>query len=725
MNQFNRPVVVIACSFVVLALSACVPMYRVSIHENGTFEPETLEINEGDIVYWTVREVIDEQTVDDIPLATTDAIARIGLPGADETREQTCGAVAGGSSEPVTSIPEVNFSGPKRKGISGIHVLAPQGYGNIETSTSDLTATCNDVLVDPDDDGNVRYGTVRTVTDTVASTLHLLCRKEVRVHSDDGDIIWVPAADETQGHISQVVPSIWDNPDIDGVVLRVRWKDFQRYDDTSASVVTVWDDIDREFRAAIKSGKMISINIHAGVDTPDFIFSDYVSSVDGSTPPESNVEPVRLWDYASESVTPPSCGQDFKLGSPTDPNYIAKIKGLYDALAAHLKEDARFFQVLGYVKVTGLNLFTGEARLPDRCLDPNEGTRHPCVCNTQIWAGADVTQPLSNRYTPMGLYTFYNDVEHQIFTSFMGEKSLNYMLIQAGFPRVLDENNYFRDPDHLGDDRMPGTGDEGPVGGDFPGPFKQTETVLEYGRRGRFAWRGDPTQFFPDDPATGKLFVAQHSALSLHPKDIDPMAQDCSVTPMGGILIPVHVELTDASGKKYHDVYTAGVPELGQAGCPNEWAAEQGYLGQLIGYQTMNTVDDPNEVDSSLWNMMSGSNAAYYEIYENAAWVIDKEKGHGPDAAVLDELGYFSRQGPEYQKNLHQWGQQLHQRREKLAIIYNGYPHMADPYPPAHFHVFSEPLALGEVRDFYYIDPGRCMASSSAQPYGQIQVTGQ
>lgn len=738
MRQFNRRVkTVVVYTLVVLALGACVPTHRITFDENGRINPQTLEINEGEIVYW---DRIDESG-NAAPLRTTDAIARIGLPGTDETREQICGAVAGGSSEPVTSIPEVNFSGPKRKGISGIHVLAPQGYGNIETSTSDLTATCNDVL-DPDDLPNVRYGAVRTVTDTVAGTLHLLCRKEVRVHSDDGGITWEPAADETQGHISQVVPSIWDNPDIDGVVLRVRWKDFQHYDRASASVVTVWDDIDREFREAFKSGKMISINIHAGEDTPDFIFNDYDPDRDPpednvepaclppnpSRPPESNVEPVCLRDYASESVTPPSCGQDFKLGSPTDPNYVAKIEGLYDALAEHVKADARFFQALGYVKVTGLNLFTGEARLPERCLDPSAGSSRPCLCNTEIWANTVYS------YTPAGLYTFYNDIENHIFSAFMGEKSLHYMLIQAGFPRVLDENNYFRDPDHLGDDRTPGTGDEGPVGGGFPGPFQQTENVLEYGRLGRFAQPGDPTNpLYSDDPATGKLFVAQHSGLQIHPMDRDPPDPICPQTeaeiPAG---TPVHDVLPDADGKIYYDIYTSPVyppvvPPLGEqgSGCPNPWAAEQGYLGQLIGFQTMNTVDDPKGVDSSLWNMMSASNAAYYEIYENAAWVIDKEKGHGPDAAVLDDVGYFPRQGTAYQKNLYQWGQQLHERREKLANIYKAYPHMADPYPPAHFHVFSEPLALGEVRDFWYINPGTCMGWDTSQPYGHIRVTGQ
>jgi hypothetical protein len=238
---------------------------------------------------------------------------------------------------------------------------------------------------------------------------------------------------------------------------------------------------------------------------------------------------------------------------------------------------------------------------------------------------------------------------------------------------------------------MDGTDDDGFVGNGFPGPFEQTVNVLEYGRLGRFAHPGSPTNpLWSDDPATGKLFVAQHSGLQIHPMDREPPDPICPQT-------VDHVELTDANGKIYHDVYTAGVPPLGEpgSGCPNPWAAEQGYLEQLIGFQTMNIVDDPNEVDSSLWNMMSASNAAYYEIYENAAWVIDKEKGHGSDAAVLDEDGYFPANGgaggvggPAYQKNLHQWGQQLHERREKLANIYKDYPHMPIPTRPHTFTFF-------------------------------------
>src|SRR5262249_55469910 len=151
-------------------------------------------------------------------------------------------------------------------------------------------------------------------------------------------------------------------------------------------------------------------------------------------PAESNVAPVLVKDYGSDdSGVPANCGAELKLGSPADPNYIAKIQGLYETLAAHFKADERFFQVLGYVKVTGLNLTTGEARLPKRCLDPDaSGVTDACWCNTQRWASA------THGYTPAALYTFYNDVENTILTAFGGEKTLHYMLIQDGFPRVLD-----------------------------------------------------------------------------------------------------------------------------------------------------------------------------------------------------------------------------------------------------------------------------------------------
>lgn len=702
------PMVVIVSA--ALSLSACSPFVR--INADGTFNPQTFEIDEGDTVLWLG---------DGFLFSTTDAIARIGPPDVSHTQDQICGTVAGGPTEAETGIVGADFSGPKRKGISGIHALGPQGYGFIETSHTDQAADCNTVL-DPRNLRDVDYITERR--EWVPPTNYLLCTKRVR----DGKGNWVPAADPDQGGISQVLQSTWDNPDIDGVVLRVRWKDLQ-YDDGS-TIVTDWAPIDREFREALKRGKMVSINIHAGEDTPTFIFTDYDRDPDTrglQQPPESNVVPVELKDYGSDDDTPDKCGPELTLGSPADPNYLAKIEGLYDALATHLKSDARFFQALGYVKVTGMNLTTGEARLPKRCLDPDaSGVAGACWCNTAIWAGA------KHGYTPSALYSYYNNIENRILTAFNGAKSLHYMLIQDGFPRVLGPNDYFRDeghdgddekqgtPDDVGPDGIDGTADDGHVGSGFPGAFTQTVQVLEFGRLGRFALPGDPTAL-SDDTETGKLFVSQHSGLQEHPIDQDPMATECLQT-------ADHPQLVDASGKQYYGHYSGGIPTMGISGvgtgCPNQWAAEDGYLGQLIGYQTVNGVDLPAEIDSSLWNMTAGSNAAYYELYEEAAWVIGRTLSTGPAAAILDAKGYFPQNGVAWQKNLYQWGQQLHQRREAIANEQASHPNMADPFPLGHSFAFTEPLAPGEVREYWYINPGRCSTSASATPYGSIRVLG-
>ncbi len=693
-------VVVLGFSLAGLASSTLVATaadHTVTVNPDGTFNPRVLRIDEGDKVEWVAARGT---------FTHTDAIVPIGLPSLQHTQDQICGAVAGGPRATVGPKLDV-YGGPRRKGLSGIHALGPQGYGFIEASTSDLAGDCNSEL-DPNNIRDVRYYTNKS--ETVGLTKHLLCTKLV----SDGTGGWIQAADARQGGIGQVLQSTWDNPDIDGVVMRVLWKDFQY--DNGVSIVTDWTAIDREFREAIKRGKMISINIHAGEDTPPFIFTDYDRDplADGlQQPVESDVEPVWLKDFASGSTIPNSCGRDFKLGSPADPNYVAKIKGLYEALAAHFRADARFFQVLGYVKVSGLNLETGEARLPKRCLEP-DAVPDPgvCVCNTERWAHA------VHAYTPEALYTFYNEIENTILREFMGDKSLHYMLIQDGFPRVLDADNYFRDYGFEGDADS-SREISGSVGFGFPGPFEQTVQVLEFARLGRFALPGNPATL-GDDTATGKLFVAQHSGLLTHP--LDAGGSDCPQTLSHG------PALTDSSDKNYYPLYLgAGLPQLGEvgSGCPNHWAAEQGYRGQLIGYQTSNEIVEPAQVDSSLWNMTSASNAMYYEIYEDAAWTIAKRLGTGPGAAALDMNGAFPLQGAAWQKNLGQWGQQLHARRESIAATNaKVYPHLADPFPASHSFTFAYPMAPGIVTNLWYVNPARCATSTSATPYGLIQVVG-
>jgi hypothetical protein len=530
----------------------------------------------------------------------------------------------------------------------------------------------------------------------VGNRRHLLCSKRVFV---DGE--WVAASEGNQGRILQVTDSVWSNPDIDGVLLRVRWSDFQ-YDD-NGTLVTNWTDIDREVRKAIARGKLVSINIHAGEDTPAWIFTDY--DRDPNTAglqqlAESNVAPILLRDYPSDPDVPSTCGSAFKLGSPADGNYLAKIEGLYQTIAAHFKQDARFFQALGYVKVGGLNLTTGEARLPKRCLDPDAApTPGTCLCNTEIWA--------RHGYTPSGLHIYYNEVENQILTSFFGQKSTQYMLIQDGFPRVLDANNFFRDPGHR----------DGSEGAGYPGPFAQTVTNLEYGRKGRFLQPGDPAPL-ADDTNTGKLFASQHSGLQRLPRD-QGVPGDCAQ-------IVEHVLAVDGAGKQYFEHSSiAGVPAIisDLHGCPNEWAAREGYRDQLIGFQTTNDIIEPADVDSTLWNMTANSNSAYYEIYEDAAWRIGKRLGTGSSAAVLDTSGHYPSMGAAFQKNLHRWGQQLHSRRKVIAVQLAAFSNAADPFPADYSHTFDAPLPVGQTATYYFINPGRCSSAPVLnQAYGRIVV---
>ena len=48
----RRAIIVMAYALMMLALGACVPTHRITLHDDGTFDPPTLAINEGDVVYW-------------------------------------------------------------------------------------------------------------------------------------------------------------------------------------------------------------------------------------------------------------------------------------------------------------------------------------------------------------------------------------------------------------------------------------------------------------------------------------------------------------------------------------------------------------------------------------------------------------------------------------------------------------------------------------------------
>jgi cysteine-rich repeat protein len=282
-------------------------------------------------------------------------------------------------------------------------------------------------------------------------------------------------------YLNGLLTSTYENPDVTGVVLRFNWKDLQY--DGGGFITERWQHLDRELERAIAHGKLVTFDVRAGMfGTPSWIFADYLRAdlVDpdpdraapwcdeddecaftSDVPPGAGqVQDLEFVDHYDEVPPGDGCGSLIRIGAPGDENYRALYRDFIAKLADHVARDTRWWQAVAHVKASGANLRTSEAELPHHCNDdyvntgehttrPKEnadlayrdrvldvfktlrGTNHEtgaCVCNTKVWFDAG--------YVPQDLYDYYAGVEQEILTSFFGEKSIGYQIIQDGFPRV-------------------------------------------------------------------------------------------------------------------------------------------------------------------------------------------------------------------------------------------------------------------------------------------------
>jgi hypothetical protein len=350
--------------------------------------------------------------------------------------------------------------------------------------------------------------------------------------------------------------------DFTGVFLRFKWSDVHLGPGTYN-----WEYLDHQVDEAVQNNKMFSLTFKAGQrcgrsgrtkvcdGTPGWIFDSDITEA-------SAAEALQLMG-APTSPRSGSCGAAMQLGSPADPNYRAHYFELLKAVAAHLMEKNAWYQSLAYIKPSGANLFSAEARLPHRCwsntetgltadkcdcVEPRRGTPPPadaCVCNPQVWS-------VEGRYTPAALYEFYS-LQAALLAREFPEKDMSYMLIQAGFPIVNDAGEYeYQDVvDDHGNYSPTVISDRTPVF-PFPGGTEQTEQIIERGAEEH-----------------GTRFAVQHNGLrELHHK-------------------------------------------------PNRWvrrlANEE--LGLFTGYQTRNDLPDPDIVGSTFANAL-GANAVFIEVYQ-------------------------------------------------------------------------------------------------------------
>ena len=706
--------------------------YAIALTDTG-FAPSMTNIDEGDTVTFTGRPLpIHPPLSLTLPLTYTDGIVQIknpaSVPGAD---------VCGVTSDALDSEFEANdaneFTGPLRRGVSGIFALGPEDAGEGYYETTD--ALCSTLPVAAPE--------VMVEIEQVAASGHIyrLCQMAIDPNGSvtagdlDGDGDEIPAPNGT----NLVLTSTWDNPDIAGVVVRMNWTDLFTDTDNGNGTHTLTYNLaklDTEMNNAAKRGKQVLLEVMAGAGTPQWVFQDYLPDTTFTVPAGSGIVPqsiVPVWtkDYGSDNnEQPESCGYRKRMGSPNDPAYRDAVLRMIELVIRHIRKDSRHFMALGSLKVTGLNFLTGEMRLPKRCLDTTVLGQENCLCNTAIWAtplgevvGATEQNPagrygedvVGGGYTETGMQEFVELVENKIYTETQGKKTMIYMLIQDGFPRVLDADNYYAEPVS--------------VGAGFPGANDQTVEALNNGQAGYFV------DLVYQNLTEGKLFAAQHAGLQPLPQD----TVDESGAPFPEC--PQHQALTlNASSNKYAaevrapGTYSSVLSDThygsSTSHCPNRWATREGYEGQLSGFQTNNLtgVNTIDHVDSTLWNGTVNSNMIFWEGYERLLWRILRTKGSGPFAPPLSELGYYPNHNgalpgteDQYRKNLSQWGQELHRRRDVIASQNPGSPHMADPHPRNYVFGFNQDLNAGEVKSYYFINPATCTGAGS---YGTITVTG-
>ncbi len=706
--------------------------HTITVFPNGMFTPSALTINEGDSVHF----VGPSGTAGIIPLRTTDAIVRVNQ--ADIDAAALSGTACMTSTLPYTTdsmMPgdDNELTGPLRRGTSGIYALGPERSDSyFEGPSADTCETIFAAAGSPLAEGETaRMVEFPGYEDIVAGAATKLCYKEFRGEKS------------SRTNSPYVLQSTWDNPDVTGAVIRINWEDL--YTMTLVGDMETytknWSKLDTELENAAKRGKLVLLELLAGDGIPPWIFNDYVPLVDATATglAAKSVIPIETSDFGTSSdtnmPTNRSCGYDKTMGSPADDAYKTALLTMLRDVAARIRGNARHYQALGSLKVTGLNFLTGEMRLPKRCLDPREvnangSSQSTCFCNTRIWATSlgtqvaayddpnladDVLPPtvFGGGYTSEIAQNFINAVENTIYVELGRRKTMHYMLIQDGFPKVFDGDHYDMD-----------SGAEPPNFGyvDAMGriPFdQQTVDALNGGQAGNFRKvnaDGSPDLAGGLDPDAPALFSPMHAALGPIRGGVNACVPTLTTALVDGKTEAVVVDPADPIALTNFNDYSSG-------GCPNKWAAREGFEGQILGYQTQNQLTGPDDLSSALWNATLNSNAVFVEVYEKVLWIAEQHRLAGN--AVLSTTSAGFADVPERQKSLAQWTSELHKRRRTIAdfAVHANNRHMKDPFPDRYAFTFKKNLAPGDLESHFFINPGaRCTAGTLS--FGRIDVRG-
>ncbi len=134
-NHPNRPTtgvliharIALLMAYAIFAVSACTaPAVTVTVNPDGTFSPNPVNIKAGDKIQW-------------LGLSKTDSIVQIGNPS-QFPNSDPCGINDNDLDHAFAPTDPNEFTGPSRKGVSGIFALGPNDPGFVQKLS---TETCS------------------------------------------------------------------------------------------------------------------------------------------------------------------------------------------------------------------------------------------------------------------------------------------------------------------------------------------------------------------------------------------------------------------------------------------------------------------------------------------------------------------------------------------------------------------------------------------------------
>lgn len=464
---------------------------------------------------------------------------------------------------------------------------------------------------------------------------------------------------------------VWASEEVNGVFLRVSWNAIDRGPGVPAEQRYDWSALDRELDQAVASGKVVSLGVKAGLfGTPDWLFNTDVTDRGLETPrttPNAGVDRVLVSSDGDIEVG--VCDQLHSLGDPGQVEYQEAYEAMLTALGAHVRSNNAWYRAIAYVKLSGANSETHENELPRRC-----GAGNGCLCNPERWSDAG--------YRPAGLFEFYRRQGEVVAAAFPG-KSMSYMLLHDGFPRVNATGDYL----------VPAP--EGQAGAIFvdidptvgPTVFEENATYQTREVIGRL------------QTAHRHLLHVQNNALNVGPSPT---------------YLADHYAGAVEGECRYLDQHPVGGPRYDQpgSGCPNEWVLYAGWWSRqradpwttLTGFQVRDGGNggprDAAELDRALDNAWRSSDAVLLEIYAG-------DGSRQPDEPL----------DPDGTLTLGDWDQRFAARRRDDWSS----PELPDPRPLTVSRTFHRSPGV-DTEVFTYINGTRCGDDDPATARVEHQV---